>query len=172
MKNILLTVGVAVALILGVVSYTKDVEAPAPVIQNVGAVSSPDISSRYLSWGSLQTYRSRVALATATNTPCSIQSPAATSSLSFASLNLTTGTSTATVWTLAKAATAFATTTPFNTYSVGSGALASITQYGTSSINGNDVIGPNTYLVWGVQGTVIADATKLLGTCTAEFMVL
>lgn len=108
----------------------------------------------------------------ASTTACALQAPASTSTVSHFSVRLTTASSTATVWTLAKATTPYATTTAFDQFSIGSGALGSMFVGAASSTAPDEVsvIGPNEYLVVGVQGTAIADSTKLNGVCQAEFI--
>lgn len=145
--------------------------------ETLGALAGPDINSTYLRWGGVATYRTSAALNTATTTPCALQSPAATSTLVRAALQINVGTTTQTLWTVAKAATPYATTTSLNDslITLASGAqgtmlhLASTTDIG---INGVDTIAPNQYIVWGVAGTAIADSSKLTGTCQAEFVAI
>lgn len=110
----------------------------------------------------------------ASTTACALQSPAATSTVAHFSARLTTASSTATVWTLAKATTPYATTTAFDQFSIGSGELGAMYVGVASSTAPDDlgVIAPNNWLVVGVQGTAIADSTKLNGVCQAEFLVI
>lgn len=143
------------------------------VVTSLG-VSSPEISSPYIKYGDIERRAARVALNTATTTPCAIQSPSATSTLVHASLSITTATSTATTWTVAKATTAYATTT-----SLGSSIALASGKFGTmtasTTFNGladdTQIIAPNNYIVWGVAGIGNLTSDKLLGTCQAEFIV-
>ena len=118
----------------------------------------------------------RDALRTATTTACAIKSPTATSTLVRATLKVTTATSTATTWTVAKAATAFATTTILRgDLSLGSGALGTMSFVATSSVGVIDVafFAPDQYLVWGIAGVDRpSDTTKLNGICQATFEVI
>jgi hypothetical protein len=111
----------------------------------------------------------RQTLTAATTTPCSILSPNATTSLIFADLNITTGTSTATYWQMGTSTNAFATTSISATYSVASGVTPALIFDPTSGID-SSIVAPNTYVVWKVGGVTIADSTKLLGTCQAIFV--
>lgn len=165
----------AVVLVLGFQHYNK-VEAPTvdQSGQQVGSATGPDLYSPYFNVNGVRRWFTRTALTKATTTPCAIKSPAATSTLFFADLQVTTSTSTATTWTLAKAANAFATTTRFNVYSLSSGVVG--TMIGTSTPTGVtaivddvNVIAPSQWIVWGVAGTAIADGTKLNGSCQAIF---
>lgn len=173
-KNAVIGALVGLVVLLGGLYVTNSKEQVQP--EEFGALSSPDISSPYLAWGGLRSYQVSVPLNTATTTPCAIQSPAATSTLSRTALRISTATSTATVWTVATAATAYATTTPLLAgITLASGiqgtmfAVASTTDIALDSIY---VLAPNTYVVWGVQGTVIAGTANLNGFCQAEFLVI
>ena len=172
MNKKLLAGGVVIALLAGWVGagLQPDPVAPAP---QLGALSGPDIQSPYLSVGGVRKeYRSSTL--SASTTPCALQAPAATSTLVNFGVRLSTASSTATVWTLAKATTAFATTTAFDQFSVGSGALGAfyVGHASSTAPDENGVIAPSNYVVVGVQGTAIADSTKLNGVCQAEFIVL
>ncbi len=167
---------IVVAFVLGFQHYSK-VEAPSSTDQSenqVGSATGPDIFSPYFTVNGVRQWFTRTALTKATTTPCAIKSPAATSTLVFADVQVTTASSTATTWTLAKSANPFATTTRLNVFSLSSGVLG--TMIGTSSPSGvtavvddTNVIAPNQWLVWGVAGTLIADSTKLNGSCQAIF---
>lgn len=182
MKNTLLAAGVsavvATLVLAGFLSTIKPMPSN-PIRTIAGALSGPDISSPYLQWGGVSTWRGSTALATATTTPCAIQSPAATSTLVRTQVRITTATSTATIWTVAKSATPFATTTALQQdTTLASGIFGTMTHFASSTLgvgttlalDMKDVIAPNTYIVWGVAGTVIADSTKLNGVCEAEFV--
>lgn len=139
----------------------------------VGAASGPELLSPFFSVDGVRHEYRKSKLNTATTTPCALKSPSATSTLVFASLEISTASSTATTWTLAKAANAFATTTLLNTFSLGSGALGTMVATSTTVVAVDDqtVIAPSTFLVWGVAGTTVSDVTKLNGVCQAEFIV-
>jgi len=172
-KNLLIGALVVVALLLGLnLGGDKLVPVEAP---KLGALSSPDIQSNWLRVGGvLREYRSKE-LATATTTICSFQAPAATSTLVFASVNFSTGSSTAITLVLGSATTQFATSTLIGaeTWAVGSGVTGAVTHVATSSIaTGNTKIPPNYFVNWKVNGLGAAlTSDKLLGTCVAEFVV-
>lgn len=162
--------------------------SPTPVTVNVptqtpgsnpqlGSVTGPDFYYPYFAVNGVQTFYERRKIATATTTPCSIKSPSATSTLRSFNLIITTGSSTATTWTAAKSSVdAFSTTTAFDQFSLGSGAQGTMFVGAASSTAPDEVsvIAPNSFLVWGLQGTAISDAagTKFLGICSAEFRTL
>lgn len=139
---------------------------------NLGALSSPDISSPYLGWGGVRSFKYRAALNTATNTPCAFLSPAGTSTLVSSQLIVTTGSTTATIWRTARHTTAFATSTAsINTFSLASGLQGAFNTVATSTaVDANTTFPPNTYLVWSLEGTAHSDTTKLNGYCQAEFI--
>jgi hypothetical protein len=175
----LISIVAFVAIIVGFNSRpeVKDTTSTSVEQKETGAFPSTDITSERLSFNGIEKYYYRQALRTATTTPCSIKSPAATSTYTYDALKITTGTSTATVWTFAKATTAFATTTQLGVFSLGSGAQGSMVastspSTGITLIDDTRVLAPNTWLVWGVQGTTISGTSKLLGVCSAEFTVL
>lgn len=142
-----------------------------------GALAGPDIPSPYLRWGDVALFNAKMALNTATNTPCAIQSPAATSTLLTTTLQITTGTSTATAWYVSTSTSAFATTTNLvPPLALGSGkqgtfAVASSTAGAVYTVDNNVTLSPSTWIVWTVAGTAITlgDTTHLLGTCQARF---
>lgn len=162
-KNVL--IGIVVVAALATFWALK----PAPVVvPQVGSVASPDFMTDWIRVGGVQhVFRSK-ALGTSTTTPCSFVSPAATSTLRHASLSISTASSTATTWTLARATTPYATTTlEVAAFTLGSGTLNTFIANASST-----PVSPNTYLVWGLAGLNGSfDATKLNGVCNAEFTV-
>lgn len=164
-----LIVGLVIA--LGILAIGKDtvIERTERVIGN-----SPDVMSPYLRWGNVEHFAANVALATATTTPCAIQSPSATSTLVRSWLQISTASSTATTWTAAKAATAYATTTSLGTGIIlASGAQGTMTASTTFNglVDDTQIIAPNNFIVWGVAGIGNLTTDKLLGRCGAEFVV-
>lgn len=158
----------------GAVSLIK-----APASPTLGGASSPSVINGCTEINGVTQCYSRVALRTATTTPCAIKSPAATSTLVLGSARLTVSSSTATVWTLAKSTTAFATTTSLGDSAVGASAQAGIlaTTTPVTDLNDKVVFGPNTYLVLGAAAGITAGDTAgtgfvPAGTCTAEFVVI
>lgn len=204
MKNTLVAVGIVGALVLGYLGYTKPIPQPvssategpqgprgerglqgpagkdgksAPI--KVGAATSPDISSPYVSWGDLRHWAYRtISLNQATTTICAIQSPASTSTLSVnSSIQLTVSTSTASILTLAKATTAFATSTVLATSSVAANAqittTAATTTIATDAVTktltiADRIFAPNTWFVVGISGGT--GTFSPTGTCEAEWV--
>jgi len=154
-------------------------EPTSPFDPSLGAVSGPDMPFRYIGVNGLQTYYTKKALGTATSTPCSIQAPAATSTLLRTALRIGVATSTGTVWDAAKSTTAFASTTPLTKndtlITLASGIQGTMTVSASSTdinLDNEFVFAPNEWIVWKVGGTVIAGSTFLTGTCSAVFEVI
>lgn len=193
-KDWLIAGALALVLVIGfifpvartVVDSTKvDVNAIARSVydaviaaQPFGASPGPDRFNACESRDGIQQCFKRIALGTATTTPCNIQSPNATSTLTGTALKVTTASSTATTWAVAKAARPNATTTPLRgDTALASGVLGTITYVGTSTTGIADpaVFEPSQWLVWSVAGMVspsAGDITKLNGICQATFEVI
>lgn len=126
-----------------------------------GAVSAGDFSLNQIIATS-----TRQNFVLATTTPCSIMSPAATSSLIFWDANITLGTSTAATYVLATSTTAFATTSLIsNAFGIGANVGGSLTW--DPGVN-NSVVSPSTWVVMSVN----SPATGQSGTCQAVFTLL
>lgn len=138
----------------------------------VGALAGPDILSSYISVNGLYTYFNTSDMVTSTTTVCAIQSPAATSTLRHGGALFTTGSTTAAMVTLAKSATAFATTTSLGRHVVTANAqgmvLASTTPTATN-LNPDIVFGPSEWFVVGLSGGV--GTFSPAGQCNATFEV-
>lgn len=143
---------------------------PVPSPVRLGALAGPDIQSPYLSWGGVTTYKGAVAMHSATTTLCAIQSPSSTSTVAFASWNVTTGTSTAASIDIGVGSTAYATsTTLLSATSLSSGAQGGAAW---GAPNGTTaVIGPNNYVIVKTNGAGLGGYT-FGGNCTAQFNVL
>lgn len=149
----------------------------------VGSANGPDLGSPYFIVGGLTEWKWKLTLNSvnpktqATTTPCAIQSPNATSTLGQAFVTFTTGTTSATVITIAKAATRYATTTVIgNSIAIAAGAQSTVSAT-TTTANGNAndrVFAPNQWLVVGVAGAITSgDAAgtgyKPVGRCGATW---
>jgi hypothetical protein len=95
-------------------------------------------------------------LTAATTTVCALQSPAATSTLVRGGVRLSVSSTTASTVTIAKATTAFATTTWLTNESVGANAQATIIVPATTTPTGQafQIFAPNEWLVVGMSGGV------------------
>ena len=187
-KNLILSAVVALVVATGcAIAFNPVVDTDgiaatvlAKVQATFGAVTGPDDSFPCKTSNGVTTCSERKALTTATTTPCAIKSPSATSTLIRATAMVTVASSTATTWTIAKAANAFATTTPMlQDITLASGVQGVLLFAGTSTPAGvaqvtdpKYVFAPNTFAVWGRAGTVEADTTLFKGACTATFQVI
>lgn len=133
------------------------------VVNTLGSVASPDIPSPYLQWGGIYHYGgSTTALTQNASTTCSIQSPAATSTLRYAAIRFDLASTSAIQIEMGKATTAFATTTSLGIHNLGAGAQVTLLASSTAAtVGGADpaiVFAPNTYfnvkLGGGGTGTV------------------
>lgn len=148
--------------------------------QSLGALSGPDIPFDYLGWGGVRTYSQAMDMRVATATVCAIQSPAATSTLvngPVARFELAS-TSAVTLW-VAKAATAFASTTVITTYSLGASAQATVMASSSPTMTVVDstfVFAPNTWLTVGMTGAIKGGSdtgqTGTRGECQAQFIAI
>lgn len=165
MNSKILWVAVVVVAIIAAGAYLfPKVQSP------LGSVVGPDSYFEYVANNDLQKYGQTVTLRTATTTVCAIKSPAATSTLSFAGVRFTVSSSTAATIALAKATTAYATTTILgNEVTLAAGAQATIVATSTATnLNlGNYTFAPNNWLVVGMRGGI--GTFSPIGSCSAEF---
>lgn len=145
---------------------------------SLGALAGPDISSPYLRWGDVAVYKAAQTMGTASTTVCALQAPSATSTLLVGSAKFDVSSTTATAITLAKATTAFATTTDLGTQPLAANAQASFVITATTTPGGAawdisdtaTTFAPNTWLTVGMKG---GNGTfSPTGTCTATWQVL
>lgn len=139
---------------------------------SVGAVTGPDTYFPYVANNDLQKWGQTRGLSTATTTVCAIQSPVSTSTLVFGSVKFIVGTTTASTVTLAKAATAFATTTVLNRQALATSTqgtfLASSTSLLASGLINDNVFAPNQWFVVAMEGGT--GTFSPTGSCSAEFV--
>ncbi len=172
-KTLLAVVGVVVVLVLGV-TFPRGITIVERI--TAGAVSSPNIPSPYLQWGGVNFWAQNQTMNQATTTVCSLQSPAATSTLVSGTVGFTVSSTSATTITVARQTQGFSTTTrDFNnslirTQSVAANAKADF-QTSTTSLTAlstaqSDVVfAPNSYLVVTMTGGIGTFSPE--GNCTA-----
>lgn len=168
-KNLIASIVIGLIAIVASV-YLGGTQVVKEITHEVGAVSSPDLASRYFSFGGVREWAGRQQMNVATTTLCAIQAPAATSTLKFVSFSVTTGTSTSATIDIATSTTAFATTTNLvSAVSIGSGAQGQ--QFWSpvgGSVNDN-TMAPNTYVIVKTAGAGLGGYTYG-GTCQASFI--
>ena len=150
-------------------------EATQPVSDNLGASPGPDRYADSFSDNGVRVYPYSQGYTTATNTPCAIKSPSATSTLTFGSASFTTSTSVASTVTLAKATSFNATTTILTEQSiVANGQRTTVASSTTAQGSEDKIFAPNQYFVVGMRGGTTSDGIHKyspVGTCQAVFTV-
>lgn len=152
------------------------VTQPAPIVPapQLGALAGPDIASPYLRWGDQVTFKAHVPLLTennATTTLCNILSPAATSTLTSASVQLDTSTTSAMQIEIAKSTAPDATTTLIGTMSKLAANSRETLVASTTPTGGKlTIFAPNTWFVVKA-GPSSAGSLGVAGSCNATFEV-
>lgn len=130
-KNVVIGGAVALVVAFAVVSTMQPTEGPQGPAgrdgQTVGAVASPELYSDTWTVNGVKTYFYRIPMVRATTTLCAAKiAPEATTTITYASFKIDTGTSTAATIDMSTSTTAFATSTGFSiANSVASGAQGS-----------------------------------------------
>jgi hypothetical protein len=142
---------------------------------NLGAVSSPVITSQFFSVGGVEFAAVKQTMRKATSTLCSIKNPfgGATSTLQSLDYQITTGTSTAATIVASVSTLAYATSTTSNivaAQSVASGAQDSMSDTFGASVSQAD-ISPNNYVLMKVE-TYAAGGWTYTGKCQAVFRAM
>lgn len=173
-KNIVTGSAVFLALVLSLLAFTNQpgqvvIERPS---EQLGALSSPDIPSPYISVGGLSMYSRRSPMVAATTTLCAIQSPASTSTLVMAGFQITTGTGTAATIDIGTSTTAFSTTTNLSAAnSIAANAQGAAYWSPVGGSVRDATMAPNEFVVIKTAGSGLSGYTYG-GTCVAQFNVL
>ena len=163
--------GIAViACILSVVVFFRVPGIPgASTVNQFGATTGPERFNDCESTNGIETCFGRTGLKTATTTVCAIQSPTnATSTLVSGSVRFSTS-GVASIITIAKGATAYATTTSLGRITLAANAQATIVASSTPSTSSADdlnVFAPGKWFVVGMEG---AATFSPVGVCQAQF---
>lgn len=156
-----------------VVNVPKNEVQASPVF---GAVSGPDFYSDCFNFNGVRTCSNSKSVAQATTSVCSIRSPiSATSTLSLAAIRFNLASTSATYLEMAKATTAFATTTRIGSvYSIAGSAQATIVASSTGSVAGDGTIfAPGEYFNVKTAWTVAAGVGSVpTGVCKAVFTAI
>lgn len=164
--NITKTIGVALTILVigvaGLLVGSHSVKAPQS-----GGLSSPDISSSYLSWGGVTEWHYRTAMntTTATTTICSFPTPPATSTLQFATA-IGPGATTTYQIEWGYAANTGATTTSLGKYTQTT-AGNNISLVASSTATDNGIVTPNNFINLKIGG--IGGANVAAGICEVGF---
>lgn len=168
-SSVIGVIALVASVLLGGTQVVKDTVHEVEV--RTGAISSPDIDANYFSYGGVRHYGLKADISQATTTVCAIQSPAGTSSLKFWSISERVSSSSASIITIAKATTAFATTTILGSQmAIAANAQADIVGSTTAAQQtaGADLFAPNTWLVFGQQGGT--GTFSPVGQCSATWV--
>ena len=164
-KNILIAVGILLALGLGVFNFVRPVQLIQNENQEVGAVVGPNLYNPFWNVNDVFLYPMSKTMTKSTTTICAFKSPNATSTLMIASANFSTGSTTNATVSIAKSSTAFATTTNIGTLKLAANEKGTwVGGYASSSMS-NLVFEPGKYLVFGMQGGTGEVNFSPVGTC-------
>lgn len=171
MNKIIGGIAVAALVLSGFALFNKPV---TKIVEQTFGGASSVFNQPDLTVNGVTEYKYSVGLTQATTTICAIQSPAATSTLRFAAVRFSVSSTTASTVTMAKSATAFATTT-----AIGGGALAASAQ-GTfsatttpatlTSLDGVTTFAPSQWIVVGMAGGTGTFSPS--GVCQAVFVAI
>lgn len=177
-QNILNGVLAVAIVLVGFVAFTKSVNTETVVkeVQKLGSVVSSELSTNFFSFGELRQWAYHPKFNVATTTICAIKSPAATSTLDLSKTGarFDVSSTTASVVTIAKATTPYATTTIIgNQYAIAANAQAAIhaSTTATQQVAATEVLAPNTWIVFGMQGGT-GGTFSPSGQCSAGFTEL
>lgn len=170
-KNLLVGVGVTLAILLGLVGVFKDSRGNVQNTpqQNFGSVASPDIMSPYFSFGGVVHWGYRQDMRQASSTLCSMQSPAATTTIvGFPSANFTTAASYTTVYAWGNATDAFSTTTLMGNFTIiaANKGLLIASSTAMSALQDSQVIPPLTYINFKLSTGTASATFAPVGTCS------
>lgn len=180
MSNKKLTIGLLITLVIAIGGlFFPKIQKGFGAISNgvdVGTTNYTSISVQNgESNGGLFTTASRITMAQATSTVCAIQSPNATSTLTEGSALFTVSSSSASTVFLAKAASAFATTTSLGQANLAAnqqGTLIASTTPSSVTVDGAQVFAPLQWFVVAMSGGTGGQSFTPTGICTAEFQIM
>ena len=166
-KNILLTIAIVIALVLGFVGATKKPEI------KTSSVASPDIPSAYMSFGGVRMWAYTQSMSSATSSTCAIQSPLATTTLASATAVFSSSPSYSVGFQFGNATTPFATTTTLGArVDLVAGASGIIVASSTPS-TGAPIISPGTWINLRLStstGSTVGSSMQVTGTCAVRFI--
>jgi len=167
-NNALLPVTIVLALALAGAGGLLAKKPTTVVTEKLGAISGPDISSPHLSVNGVETHYFSSGLNQASTTLCSFKLPNATTTITHASAQIDTGTTTVIVLEWGHSAQYDATTTSLGLLNIPSGAKETLVASSTGAGNfENTTAGPDRYLNLKYGGALGAQ-NALVGRCRAE----
>lgn len=173
-----LLVGIVLVAVAGAIvtvgKPTVNVNVPDTQGVKVGSVAGPDFWDRVINFNNVQEWYESRDMAPATTTLCAFMSPSATTSLQFASFQITTGTTTAATIDIGTSTTAFSTTTNLvSAKSIASGGQGYVKWMPVGGSVDDNTLAPNTYVVVktagaGLGGYTYGGKCKVRGTILGQ----
>lgn len=165
MNKLIITAALGVVALIGALLPMG--ENQTTVVEKLGAGAGHGTDT-YLEVGGVDFYQEQLPFKQSTTTPVSYKTPGATSTLAYASCTGTLASTSATVITMAKAASPTATTTVIHAQAVAASAQFTATiPTATTSVS---VFAPNTYFVVGIQGGVGGGFSPVGKGCVVRFV--
>lgn len=177
MKQYLILVGVIVVSVIVASFVIKPVQNVVNQVQpSLGALSSPDINSPFISWGGVRQWASSAGFTPASQTLCAIQSPAATTTLVAATVRFDSTISLgAGTYELGWGAVSGATTTVLARATLPSAKqtkeLVATTSITTPVLTDN-VVNPSTWINLNIASGTVSTSFAPTGKCLAVFREL
>lgn len=173
-KNHIISVCLGLIVVLGGWIATHQ-SAPTDTKQSAnqyGSVSSPDISSPYISVNNLQTWSATFPMVQNSSTTCQYQTPPATTTLTAFSYRFGLASTTSAIIEMGKSAGPDATTTLFGTtFTIAAGAQATVEASSTNGSAGDlMILAPSTWLAVKMGGGAAGSVPT--GSCNFEVQVL
>jgi hypothetical protein len=168
-KNMMIGALVGLVVLFGGFWLTKTTQIIAPT-PKVGALTGPILPYNYFGFGNMVFYGGApVTLTQNASTTCSIQGPAATSTIQAAQIRFDVSSSSATIVEIGVASDPNSTTTLLGTtYNIAANASAFIQASTSPAAGAKTVIGPNQYVNFKVGGGALGNLPT--GTCQVEFL--
>lgn len=163
-------------LVLALVVWTSRSPAPQPQQaqnQNYGALTSPIIASPVLSWGGVPDYRYTQSFQ-ASSTACAIQNPLnATTTLTFATANITSSPAYAVTYELGESLTKNATTTAIvASWTVASNGVGQVVATTTNTALVDSTVPPNAWINFNLSTSTATGINQATGDCEVGFRKL
>lgn len=171
-KNTIISAVVGAVVVAGAFLFLHPTYTTQPAPQKVGSVSSPDISSPYISVNNLQTWSASYQMTQGASTTCQFQTPPATTTLTVFSYRFGLASSTAAQVEMGKSSGPNATTTLFGTtFTVAAGAQATVEASSTAGLAGDSMIlAPSSWLAVKLAGGGVGSVPT--GSCDFEVQAL
>lgn len=145
--------------------------AGSPAPRTLGALTGPEISSPYLSFGGVREWAYRGIMARAASTTCSIQLPNASTTLAYAAANMTQIASTTVFEIGYSAVSPNATTTLIATKTITTATQDTIVATSTTALSNLTpplTLAPNSYINFKIGGGSVAGTVDPVGQCLVK----